>query len=57
MFGPTPYSYAPIGNARTAVIFAVLDRVLRAQTPKRTDARNITDIDDKITAAAARSSS
>jgi cysteinyl-tRNA synthetase len=39
------------------VIFAVLDRVLRAQTPKRTDARNITYIDDKITAAAARSSS
>ena len=51
--GPTDYSYAHIGNARPAVIFDVLARVLRAQTPKLTYARNITDIDDKIIAAAA----
>ena len=51
--GPTVYSYAHIGNARPAVVFDVLARVLRAQTPKLTYARNITDIDDKIIAAAA----
>lgn len=53
MFGPTPYSYAHTGNAQPAVIFDVLARVLRAQTPNLTYARNITDIDDKIIAAAA----
>ena len=53
--GPTVYSYAHIGNARPAVIFDVLARVLRRQVPKLTYARNITDVDDKImTAAAAR---
>ena len=51
--GPTVYSYAHIGNARPAVVFDVLTRVLRAQVPKLTYARNITDVDDKIIAAAA----
>jgi len=51
--GPTVYSYAHIGNARPAVVFDVLARVLRAQVPKLTYARNITDVDDKIIAAAA----
>lgn len=51
--GPTVYSFAHIGNARPAVVFDVLARVLRAQVPKLTYARNITDIDDKIIAAAA----
>ncbi|WP_143529989.1 cysteine--tRNA ligase [Salibaculum halophilum] len=51
--GPTVYSYAHIGNARPAVIFDVLARRLRALFPRVTYARNITDIDDKIIAAAA----
>jgi cysteinyl-tRNA synthetase len=49
--GPTVYSYAHIGNARPAVVFDVLARVLRRRWPV-TYARNITDIDDKINAAA-----
>ncbi|MXN20739.1 cysteine--tRNA ligase [Pseudooceanicola sp. GBMRC 2024] len=51
--GPTVYSYAHIGNARPAVVFDVLTRVLRARFPRLTYARNITDVDDKIIAAAA----
>lgn len=51
--GPTVYSYAHIGNARPAVVFDVLARVLRARFPRLTYARNITDVDDKIIAAAA----
>ncbi|WP_420337225.1 cysteine--tRNA ligase [Roseibium sp.] len=51
--GPTVYSFAHIGNARPAVIFDVLARILRAQVPSLTYARNITDVDDKIIAAAA----
>lgn len=50
--GPTVYSFAHIGNARPAVVFDVLVRVLRAQFPRVTYARNITDVDDKIIAAA-----
>ena len=52
--GPTVYSYAHIGNARPAVVFDVLARLLRRKYPKVTYARNITDIDDKINAAAAK---
>ncbi|MGH8447432.1 MAG: cysteine--tRNA ligase [Solimonas sp.] len=52
--GPTVYSYAHIGNARPAVVFDVLARVLRRRYPQVAYARNITDIDDKINAAAAR---
>ncbi|MGQ0587264.1 MAG: cysteine--tRNA ligase [Gammaproteobacteria bacterium] len=52
--GPTVYSYAHIGNARPAVVFDVLARVLRRNygAGAVTYARNITDIDDKINAAA-----
>ena len=51
--GPTVYSYAHIGNARPAVAFDILVRVLRHLFPKVTYVRNITDIDDKINKAAA----
>lgn len=46
--GPTVYNYAHIGNARPAVVFDVLNRLLRQQYPHVVFARNITDIDDKI---------
>ena len=56
--GTTVYSYAHIGNARPAVVFDVLARVLRAQVQRVTYARNITDVDDKhIAAASARDTS
>ncbi|MDN5873883.1 MAG: cysteine--tRNA ligase [Sinobacteraceae bacterium] len=51
--GPTVYSYAHIGNARPAVVFDVLARLLRRLYPKLVYTRNITDIDDKINKAAA----
>lgn len=50
--GPTVYSYAHIGNARPAVVFDVLFRLLRSTFREVTYARNITDIDDKIIKAA-----
>jgi cysteinyl-tRNA synthetase len=52
--GPTVYNYAHIGNARPAVVFDLLARVLRRHF-KLTFARNITDIDDKINAASIQS--
>ncbi|MFQ5981898.1 MAG: cysteine--tRNA ligase [Woeseiaceae bacterium] len=52
--GPTVYNYAHIGNARPAVVFDLLARVLR-RSYKLTFARNITDVDDKINAAAKES--
>jgi cysteinyl-tRNA synthetase len=52
--GPTVYNYAHIGNARPAVVFDLLARVLRRRY-KLTFARNITDVDDKIIAAASES--
>lgn len=51
--GPTVYNLIHIGNARPAVVFDVLFRVLQQEYPKVTYARNITDIDDKIMKAAA----
>lgn len=51
--GPTVYNYAHIGNARPAVIFDLLRRVLERRWPNVVYARNITDVDDKINAAAA----
>jgi len=48
--GPTVYNFAHIGNARPAVVFDLLARLLR-RSYKLTFARNITDIDDKINAA------
>ena len=50
--GPTVYNYAHIGNARPAVVFDVLFRLLSARYPKVIYARNFTDVDDKINAAA-----
>ena len=52
--GPTVYNYAHIGNARPAVVFDLLGRLLR-QNYELVFARNITDIDDKINAAAIES--
>ena len=46
--GPTVYNYAHIGNARPAVVFDVLNRLLRHHYPQVLFARNITDVDDKI---------
>lgn len=51
--GPTVYNYAHIGNARPAVVFDVLFRLLRQEFGGVVYARNITDIDDKIIRAAA----
>ncbi len=52
--GPTVYSFAHIGNARPAVVFDVLFRLLRHDYGQEhvLYARNITDVDDKINAAA-----
>ncbi|GAB3036632.1 MULTISPECIES: cysteine--tRNA ligase [Oleiagrimonas] len=50
--GPTVYNYVHIGNARGPVVFDVLVRLLRRHYPKVVFARNITDVDDKINAAA-----
>ncbi len=52
--GPTVYNRPHIGNARPAVVFDVLVRLLRTRYAV-TYVRNITDIDDKINAAAAES--
>ena len=55
--GPTVYDYAHIGNARPAVVFDVLNRVLRHAygADHVTYVSNITDIDDKIIARSAES--
>tara|TARA_B100000767_G_scaffold270790_1_gene295181 strand:+ start:40 stop:1362 length:1323 start_codon:yes stop_codon:yes gene_type:complete len=50
--GPTVYSYAHIGNARPAVIFDILYRLLKSIYPEVVYVRNITDVDDKINEAA-----
>ena len=52
--GPTVYSYAHVGNFRPPVVFDTLSRVLRRRYAEVVYVRNITDIDDKINAAAAR---
>jgi cysteinyl-tRNA synthetase len=46
--GPTVYDLAHLGNARAAVVFDVLARLLRHVFPRVTYARNITDVEDKI---------
>ena len=46
--GPTVYDDAHLGHAKSALVFDLLSRVLRAEGYKVTYARNITDIDDKI---------
>ena len=50
--GPTVYNYVHIGNARGPVVFGVLAELLRRRFGGLRYARNITDIDDKINAAA-----
>jgi len=51
--GPTVYNFAHIGNARPAVIFDLLHRLLLLHYDEVVYARNITDVDDKINDAAA----
>ena len=46
--GPTVYDRAHLGNARPAVVFDILYRILQTLYKKVTYVRNITDIDDKI---------
>jgi cysteinyl-tRNA synthetase len=50
--GPTVYNYVHIGNARGPVVFGVLAALLRRRYGALRYARNITDVDDKINAAA-----
>jgi len=54
--GPTVYDFAHIGNARPAIVFDVLFRLLRQLYGENhvTYVRNITDVDDKINARALR---
>ncbi len=54
--GPTVYDYAHIGNARPPVVFDVLFRLLRRRYGEDAViyARNVTDVDDKINAKAAK---
>ncbi|NDV86661.1 cysteine--tRNA ligase [Aurantimonas aggregata] len=54
--GPTVYDFAHIGNARPVIVFDVLFRLLRQLygADAVTYVRNITDVDDKINARAAR---
>ncbi|HST27037.1 MAG TPA: cysteine--tRNA ligase [Rudaea sp.] len=52
--GPTVYNYVHIGNARGPVVFGLLVRLLRRiyGAAHVVYARNVTDVDDKINAAA-----
>ncbi len=52
--GPTVYGRAHIGNARPAVVFDTLRRLVRHEygPDSLTYARNVTDVDDKIITAA-----
>ena len=54
--GPTVYDRAHLGNARPAIVFDVLFRLLRHLYGAEhvTYVRNITDVDDKINARALR---
>jgi cysteinyl-tRNA synthetase len=51
--GPTVYDHPHIGNARPAVVFDVLFRLLKRRFGDVAYVRNVTDIEDKIMAAAA----
>jgi cysteinyl-tRNA synthetase len=50
--GPTPYDVAHAGHARANLAFDILVRHLRARGYEVTFVRNLTDVDDKILAAA-----
>ena len=52
--GPTVYGRAHIGNARPAVVFDTLARLIRREFGEKSlvYARNVTDVDDKIIASA-----
>ncbi len=50
--GPTVYNHIHVGNARPAVVFDVLFKLLKRHFKQVKFARNITDIDDKIMAHA-----
>ena len=52
--GPTVYNSPHIGNARAAVVFDLLYRVLNRHYQKVVYVRNITDLDDKIYEAASK---
>ena len=54
--GPTVYDFAHLGNARPVIVFDVLFRLLRRRYGEASVvyARNVTDVDDKINARAAR---
>ena len=54
--GPTVYGRAHIGNARPAVVFDTLRRLIRHHygPDSLVYARNVTDVDDKIIASAAQ---
>ena len=54
--GPTVYDYAHIGNARPVIVFDMVFRLLRHVygADHVTYVRNITDVDDKINARAAK---
>ena len=52
--GPTVYNYVHIGNARGPVVFGVLADLLRRRFGALAYARNITDVDDKITTPRAK---
>lgn len=53
--GPTVYDDAHLGHAKSALVFDLLTRVLKAEGYDVTYARNITDIDDKIINKASQS--
>ena len=54
--GPTVYDYAHIGNGRAAIVFDLVFRLLRHVYGEAhvIYSRNVTDVDDKINARAAR---
>lgn len=50
--GPTVYDRPHLGNARSIVVYDLLFRFFKEIFPRVTYVRNITDVDDKINAAA-----
>ncbi len=46
--GPTVYDDAHLGHARSAIVFDLLHRVLKANSYDVTMVKNFTDVDDKI---------